>query len=237
MSYRICILEDERDARETLISHLHRYGSENDRDFEITAYENPIPMLEKYTPQWDVIYMDIQMPMMNGLEAARKLRALDPRVLLVFVTGLRQYALEGYEVAAQDYLVKPVNYFDFAMKLTRTLSYLPERADPEILVPTDAGMRRIRLDQLRYVEVDGHHLVYHTLKGDFRRYGSMVTLEKELKGKGFARCNSCYLVNLRFVRGVKAYELLLEDERLQISRPKKKQFMAELEKYTKKDPA
>ncbi len=149
-------------------------------------------------------------------------------MLLVFVTSLAQYALEGFEVVAQDYLVKPLNYYDFSMKLSHTLSHLPDTRDPEILVSTDSGTRRIRLSQLQYAEVSDHHLVYHTTQGDYRQYGTMAQLEKDLAGHGFARCNSCYLVNLSHLQSVKGYTLMLPQGELQISHPRKKSFMEAL---------
>lgn len=233
MAIRVCILEDDPKASETLRSYLLRYGSENDLEFSITAYENAVLLLEHYSPDYDIIYMDIQMPFLNGMDAARKLRRLDTQVLLVFVTTLAQYALEGYEVSAQDYIVKPVNYFDFAMKLTRTLDRLPQTHEPEILVLTDAGTQRIRLNDVYYVEVSDHYLLYHTRKGEYRQYGAMSKLENELSFYGFARCNSCYLVNLKYVMGVNGFVLQTADGELQISRPKKKQFMDALERYMK----
>ena len=176
--------------------------------------------------------MDIQMPNMNGMEAARRLRVLDEKVLLVFVTNLTQYAIAGYGVSALDYIVKPVNYYDFALKLTRALKRINHARDNALTIATPMGMTRVDLDDIVYIEVQNHELTYHTVENTYSQYGTLNSLEKELQNKGFGRCNSCYLVNLQHVRQVSGYSLMLSDgSELRISQPKKKGFMDVLQAY------
>ena len=121
MVVHVAIVEDEQIHQDTLKNYLQRYESENGVSFHIDVFANPILLLENYKPVYDLIFMDIQMPDINGMDTARRLRAMDQNVLLIFVTSLAQYAIEGYEVAAVDYILKPVQYFSFAMRLTRAI--------------------------------------------------------------------------------------------------------------------
>lgn len=234
MAIRIAIVEDEDYQAQTLQRYLERFSSENRVDFTIRRFAEAVSLLDNYSPDYDLIYMDIRMPYMNGMDAAHRLRALDQDVLLVFVTTLTQYAIQGYEVEALDYIVKPINYYDFALKLTRALKKLPqEAAEGMLLVGSENGTIRINPRSVRYVEVTGHQVVYHTLNGDVQQYGSLSQVEKELDATQFVRCNSCFLVNMQYVRGIKGYTLQLDDDELKISQPKKKRFMEAWEAWLK----
>ena len=157
---------------------------------------------------------------------------LDRMVMLIFVTSLAQYALEGYTVGAFDYILKPVKYYDFALKLHWALEHLPEKQEATILLVSGGSKIRLRLRDLLYAETDGHYLIFHTAEGQIRQCGTISTLEADLTDKQFVRCNSCYLVNLQHIAGIKGYSLLLDNgEAVKISQPRKKQVQQTYNEY------
>ncbi|MBQ1490419.1 MAG: response regulator, partial [Blautia sp.] len=107
MTIRIAIVEDEEAPRLALLTCLERFGKEKGLALSLSTFSDALSLLDHYEPIYDLIFMDIQLPYLNGMDAARRLRAMDQSVLLVFVTNLTQYAIAGYEVAALDYILKP----------------------------------------------------------------------------------------------------------------------------------
>lgn len=233
--YKLAIVEDNREAAEKLSSFLERYAQEHQETFEIKVFGDALDFLNDYRMVYDVVFMDIELPGMNGMEAARRMRKLDQKVVLVFVTNMAGFAVKGYEVGAADYLVKPVHYGDFELKLKRILARYQE-AEEAILVVRQSGYIRLLLREIRYIEVQGHKLLYHTEEGVVDGSGTLLETEEKLKDKGFLRCNKCYLVNQRHITGVNGYTLMMTGgEKLQISRPRKKTFMTELAEVMGKD--
>lgn len=108
---RIKILEDDPADRDTLIECLRKYEREQGQSFSITAYDNPSDFMDNYHMDADLIFMDIELPGINGIETSHQLRAADPVVALVFITNMEQYAINGYEVDALDFVIKPINYY------------------------------------------------------------------------------------------------------------------------------
>lgn len=220
---QIAIVEDDREQAALLETHIRRYDEEHRIGITVSVFYNVITFLEKYEAAFDIVYMDILMPMMNGLDASRLLREKDERVMLIFVTSMRQYAIRGYEVAASDFLVKPVAYPEFALKFSRALAKL-QQTNRDLLLRTESGVVRIPLSQIRYVEVRGHHCVYHTAAGEYKQYRTMKSVEEELSGRDFARCNNYLLVHLPFVDKIEDLTVTVAGETLPISHPRKKAF-------------
>ena len=232
MTIHIAIVEDEAAPRQTLQECLERFSQENGLSLDLACYEDALSLLDRYEPVYDLIFMDIQLPGLNGMEAARRLRALDGSVLLVFVTNLAQYAIAGYEVSALDYILKPIHYQSLSLKLTRALWRIDRAQEESLAVSTGRGKVRISLRELIWVEVDDHLLIYHTRDGRISELGSLSRLEEALQDKGFARCSNSSLVNLSLVTGIKGYQLTLKDGTLvKISQPRKKRFAAQLEAF------
>lgn len=231
----IAIVEDQPEVRQCLAEYIDRYFAGEKQRYRITMFSDGDEILENYRADYDLILMDIQMARMDGLLTSKRIRKLDEDVNLVFVTNLANYAIKGYSVRAMDFLLKPVNYNMLQRILKRVENLQARRAKKYITLPTEQGMTRIEADRLRYVSTfgrDGHLLVYHMEDGDYSYRQTMKSAEADLQPHGFYRCNSCYLVNLSFVRTVSRDSVLLTSgEELGISRARYKGFMESLTEY------
>lgn len=226
----VAIIEDEAAAAKQLTDYLKNFEKEYGESFQIDHYENAGSFLEPYR-QVEIVFMDIQMPGINGMEGAKMLREIDPETKLIFVTNMAQYAVQGYEVDALDFVVKPVSYKDFCFKLKRAVNAVKNSRHNFIEIRIPKGIERINATDLLYVEVEQHIVRYHLRDKCLEMRGTMKTVEEYLKQWHFLRCNSCYLINPRHIEWVRGYEIKLGDDILQISHPRKKKFMEELADY------
>lgn len=227
----IAIVEDEDVAAEKLIASIQRYGKEFQSEFNVTRFSNGEEFLKEYKAVYAVVFMDIQMPKLNGMDAAFKLRELDKTVSLIFITSLVQYAQKGYEVDAVSYLIKPVSYYDFSLKFRKALDLYVMNGDQGIVLEVAGGIRRISCDKLMYVEIIKHRLYYHMVDSIAETTGVLSAAEKELEAYGFLRCNNCYLVNPRFVVEVQGSIVTVGTEKLTVSRPRRAEFLKKLAQW------
>lgn len=225
---RIAIVEDQDEEAKQLEGYIRRYGKEKNEEFSIKRFSDGLEFVENYEPRFDIIFMDINMPMMGGLSAAKRLRIVDPEVCLIFATRLAQYALNGYEVGARDYLLKPVTYGSFAFRFDKAMAAMKNNRHRTLLLKTRSGISRIDADSIRYIEVNTHLLIYHTTRGDLESWESLKSAEEklgDLVGRQFVRCNNCFLVNLHYVNKVDGDILWVGDDQLKMSRMRKKNFL------------
>lgn len=224
----IAIVEDEDEAAGVLGGFIEKFSVETGQQFNVERFHDAVEFLSVYKAKYAVVFMDIQMPHRDGMSAAVELRKIDKTVSIIFITNLIQYAQKGYEVDAVAYTLKPVQYYDFALKFRKALDIYVLNEKQDFTLNTAEGPCRISTDKLIYVETVRHRLYYHMVDGVIERTGVLSQVEEELKQFGFLRCNSCYLVNPRFIISVKGGYVQLGTEMLAISRPRKKAFMAEL---------
>lgn len=231
---KVIIVEDDKDAAAVLEEYLARYGEAKGVNFDVRKYNNVSLFLANYNNSADLILMDIELPDGDGMNAIAKLRERDGEVAVIFVTNMSQYAVKGYEVRALDFIVKPVSYGNFSVKLAGAISVIRSRVGKDIWISNKEGKTCIRSTRIKYIEVNKQVLVYHTLDGDYTQSGVLSNVQSELEGEPFSLCNRCYLVNLRYVTAVKQFDVFLGEQKLQISRPKRVTFMRDLNNYLAK---
>ena len=161
----VAIVEDEESERAHLKNCLRYLGEKEQIAFQVSEFPSGMAFLGDYKPIYDIVLMDIEMPGMNGLETARALRQMDMSVILVFVTNMAQYAVNGYE---------------FAMKMTRAVSRTTKRQDESIRIKGAGGFYVLRVASIKYLEVLEHYVTYHTTEGDFTEYITLKDAEKKL---------------------------------------------------------
>lgn len=228
---KVGIVDDEQKERDTLKGFFHRLQTEIHEEIQVLEFSSGESLLEQYDFSCDLICLDIEMGNKNGIDTAKAIRQVDENVTIFFITNMAQMAIKGYEVRALDFIVKPVSYYPFSMKMRSAVNLISSRKTRNIVLTTPGGIQKITTDQLYYVEVNGHYLYYHTTSGVFKQKASMKELEDKLEGLSFKRCNNCYLVNLKYVDGVNKDEVQIAGEWLKISRPRKRDFLQALANY------
>ncbi len=228
---RIAIVEDDEQCIKELTQYLRKYEQSCNESLEITVYRDGDGITAEYKAQFDIILMDIQMGFVDGMTAAKEIRERDSEVVIIFITNMPQYAVQGYEVGALDYIVKPVSYFVFHQKLARAVAGIRKQTRKYIIVQVKTGIVRLDISDIHYIESFDHHLIFHTEKKDYVSNVAMKTVEKELEDCGFSRGNNCYLINLAYVEGIDEKCAVLKGTRLQISRPRRNAFLKDLTKY------
>lgn len=228
---RIAIVEDDPADLAQLMECLGQYEGEQEERFSVKAFSDPVDFLNSYRSDFDLIFMDIELPLLNGVEAARRLREVDSTVTLVFITNMEQYAVNGYEVDAIDFVVKPINYYRFSSMLRKAMRHIARRAEKEVLVQSAGSITRLWASQIHYVEIRDHLLIYYTDQGKFESWGRMSDVEAELSSHGFIRCSSSHLVNLRHVVSVEGSSVNVAGTRLPISQRRRKTFYTSVTNY------
>ena len=225
----VAICEDENEPREILRSRIKRYGEQAGVEFDMHFFRSGEEFLEGFAPVFDIVFMDILLPGINGLETARRMRKLDKGVLLIFVTNMRQYTIKGYEVDALNYILKPIRDESLYYTLEKALRLIRMKQNSGILVKAEGVLRNLDSREIIYIETASHYVVIHTTKEDISYYGNLKPLEEQLEKRGFYRVISYALINMRYIDSVGLNEVTLKNGTvIAISRNKKKEFLARL---------
>lgn len=230
----VAVVEDDPRDLQTLLDYIRRASAEAGVEVDVLPFHSGEDFLDRYPAGCDVAFLDIDMPGLNGVATARAVRATDQRVAIVFVTNMYQFALEGYEVRALDFLVKPVRFQSFTAAFRRALDAVRTQRPTYVELDFDKDRRLVEVGSILYAETKGKKLVVHTRHGDEPCNGPLKELERRLGDAGFAYPHQSYLVNLRHVEHVGATEVVVAGVELPLSRYKRRDFVQALTAYVGK---
>lgn len=233
---RCAIVDDDLDSVESLSNYLRLYANENDIDISISSFNDSAGFIFEYQAIYDVIFLDVQMPKYNGMQVAEEIRKKDDKVFIIFQTRFWQFALQGYQYNALDYFVKPVSYQSLKMRMTMIKKKMSQRENMISFTTEDNILKIMSINEIVYIEEVGRKQVFHTIDGkeytNIKREG-LSKLEEKLKDKGFARCNSGFLLNLKKCTGIKKGVVYIGNMPFEISRTLRKSFLEQLSNITK----
>ncbi|RGG29655.1 DNA-binding response regulator [Ruminococcus sp. AF25-17] len=230
---KVAIVDDEQRVRDTLKEYIAQFSEESEIKLDVETFESGDLLLKNYKKIYDIIIFDIDMPGTNGMNTARKIREKDQVVTIIFITNIAQYAINGYEVDAVDYIIKPISYYDFSMKFHRTVAKAVQKEDHVILIETAEGTRRVHVSSIMYVEVLSHYLYFHTQERVYKARGSMSNIERELNAFFFQRVHRSFIINLEYVEAMDGKSVTVCGNKIPLGRGYKDQLMQSYMKYSR----
>lgn len=232
---RIAICDDEKDIRELIANKVEKQYP----DAEIIFFQSGEELL-LVDESIDILFLDIQMSGIDGMETARELRKKDKKVILVFVTAVEEYVFQAFDVGAFNYIVKPIDDGKFSDVLHRAVdewsSQNINEKEPEeryVLINNSGVHTKVILDEIVYAEVFNRKVVIHKLDGEIEYYGKMSDLES-LAGDSFFRPHRAYLINFKYVEKYDATTIYLERGTVLMAKQNYPEFVKKYMKYIQK---
>lgn len=232
---RVAVIEDEEIQRGQIAARVRSFAAARSLPAEVTDMSGAQALVEAYErgdgERYDLILLDIQMPGLDGMSAAGRIRACDERVMIVFITSMAQYAVQGYRVDALDFLVKPVSEAALDACLERAIRRLRQRAPATLNIKSGADLRIVRMESILFAESRDHRTFIRTASEAISCARSLSSLEEELAAHGFFRCHAAFLVSLAAVERLEGNDILAGGQRVPLSKHRRKQFLAALAAY------
>ena len=236
MAISVAIIDDDEKQLNIIKSYFASAEETLEQKFKLEYFSDGLLFLDKFKDEYDILMLDIEMPLIDGVSLAKKIRQTGSTCSIIFITHMPQYAIEGYEVEATAYVLKPLKLLNFTEAVKRAVKrVLSQRTEAaHIVLSGRGGIKSISSNDIYYIEAMGHCIIFHTAEGEYTDRTTLNGLEEKLKDSNFARCNSCYLVNLKFVENVSNNTVTVHGKELAVSRNKKKSFVEKYMEYIRK---
>ena len=212
---RIAVCDDSPEFLKQAVNMVERWSEESGVPAEIYRFDNGDALLAKNAvTHMDIIFLDIIMPLQSGIDTAKELRQSDKAVKIIFLTSSPEFALDSYEVKAQDYLLKPVTYEKVKETLTEC-SHTFEEEPKNIVLKTAFGYQKLYFHDMEYAEAQNKRVVFYLRTGKtVESAESLHSLEDRLcLNDGFFKCHRSYLVYLPNVDHFSMTEIITKSGR------------------------
>lgn len=229
---RIGICDDEAGARHALLSAIQRLlepEGEELTSFEFSSGEGVLHWLQSHAGALDILFLDIEMNGINGMETAQQIRQTDDKLLLVFVTGYTDYVFDGYAVSALDYLIKPIQPERLHAVLRRAFAAMQRQSFEVYTLRNMDGLFRIPKDKILYFYSDRRYVILVTNDREYAFYGKLDEVAQSI-GNGFVRIHQRYLVYGAAVSHIEGNTVTINGVTLPLSRGYRQTAMLALAK-------
>lgn len=208
----IAICEDEAVQAELLNIQIKNWANENNINISIDNFENAESFLFKWSDydKYDIIFLDIKLGKMSGIELSNRIREKSKTVDIVFTTGFFKYALYGYKVGALQYLMKPINKSDLHFCLDKSLERINNEID-KIVIETTKKNIKLDYNEIYYCIMFSPYLDIHTKSDKISLRKKISEIEEVLPSKYFVRCHRSYIVNVKHIKSITKNNVLLEN--------------------------
>ena len=216
----IGICDGERAVRSLLGDYIRRYRDETGLPVQILSYDNEEKLLRHYPFEMDLIFL-------SGIAVAKRIRAVDENVGIVFLTSVLSYVLEAYEVRPNNYLIKPLKYSRFLKEVETARA---RRGQNRFFIENNTeGVYKVYTKSIRYIETDGRNTRIHVQEEGILSHKPMKTHEQALFEPYFVRCHTGFIVNLLFFQKLEQNDLVLTTgEKIPVSRYRKKEVVKKI---------
>ena len=229
----IAICDDEKHMSDHIRAMASEFFRKKNREIQLRTFLSGEELLN-YDGQIDILFLDIQMNGMDGLETARKLRAGKFRGVLIFITVLKEMVFQSFEVQAYDYLVKPVDEKQFGKTMERLYASMQNASEDSLLVQKGYEGRIIPKDAIVFCEIIDRKIYLNLASGEVVDYYERIeNLETKL-GSHFFRCHRSYLINLKHLKGYKNGTACMDNgKEVPVSRLRSREFSGVVLQYMK----
>ena len=217
MSLKIAICDDVSTDRDSLVSMIQ----EANPQYDCSTYESGESFLWDFEngDKFDIIFLDIFMKGISGVETAKRIRAVNSNILIIFVSSSDDFYRESYDLYAFNYLIKPLEKQKLTEVLDRAITDLNKDTNQVIRFSYDNRLHTINCSQLLYITSDKHNIYFHLLNNQtLKAYGKIDDFIAQLPAKFFLRCHQSYIVNLKHVTQMTSNEFIIENIKVPISR-------------------
>ena len=224
---KICICDDEKDFIHNFQLLLKQYSKKHKNINQFNSFENENDLLSYFYSQndIDILFLDIKFQTYSGIEIAKKIRDINPSVILIFLTSFPEYALSGYKVKAFDYLVKPLSYLQLENVLDQAISELKSNEKHFLIIKDSGNIFKIKFPEIIYIETYNRNILFHLTSGsEITGHESLKAYEDKLDER-FYRCHTGYIVNMAYVTSIlKDCAIFNSNVNVPVCRYKKKKF-------------
>ena len=229
----IAICDDEKQMSDHIRTFVSDFFCKKNREISLRTFLSGEELLN-YDGQIDILFLDIQMKDIDGMETARRLRADRFQGFLIFITVLKEMVFRSFEVQAFDYLVKPVEEKQFERTMERLLASMHSTGEDSLLVQKGYEGRIIRKDEIVFCEIIDRKIYLNLVSDEVLDYYERIeNLETKLGGR-FFRCHRSYLINLKHLKGYKNGAAYMDNGReIPVSRLRSKEFSSVVLQYMK----